>query len=180
MKIKNLKVGILVGGLVVLGVMHWEKNAKTSLEYTAVYYDAESGKPAGFLSYEEVSQYLKIVTLEDNGNQFEELMYVPEYYQKYGRHHAYWYEKDYIRLEDGWKMGTHEYMSYEDQEKGIPAKSSGVFTIVKEENFIDDLLEYTDRKEEYDVEEILRVYQEKVSSEAKENQGDVKAYGQKN
>lgn len=180
---KNLRIigtGLLLSGLVVLIATDW-KTANISLDSTAVSYDAESGKPAGFLSYEEVSQNVKVVTLEEDGNQFEELMYVQKHSHDFPlSKSAVQYRTDYIRLEDGWEMVSYEYAGEEEQESRNPIRTYGLFTVVKEEKFLDYLLEYVGRKEKYDVEEILEVYQEKVSSETKKSQGDVKTYGQKN
>lgn len=184
--IRNLKiigVGILLSGISIFLINKYPGDENKPLEtLTNLSYDTETKKMTGTLSYEEVSENIKIVTFEENGNQFEELMYVYEKDTNFplSKRYAYIYQTSYIRLEDGWEMASYDYVSKEEQEKRNHIRSYEQFNVIREKNFLDSLLEYVDRKENYEVEEILEIYHNKASSKIKDNQGEVKTYGQKN
>lgn len=184
--IENLKIigiGILLSAASIIFVNKYGKEESEILEtMTSLSYNSEEQKMTGTLSYEEISQNIKMVTLEENGNQFEELMYVYEKDQlpPLSKRYAFQYQILYIRLEDGWEMASYDYVGKEEQEKREPIRSYGEFEVIKEESFLACLLEYSDRKKSYEVEEILDAYHQKVSSKGKDNQGEVKTYGQKN
>lgn len=174
--IKNLKVlraSLCLGAVLLAGC------GSNRLAGTGIIYDTESGQVTGSLSYEKVSKNLKIVTLEENGNQFKELMYVNDYYVSM-RYSSSYYQTDFIRFKDGWEMEFYRYNNKEEQENRKPTSSSKLFTIVEEEPFIEYLVEYAERKPEYSAEEILGAYHEMVSLDEKENQEEAKTYEQKN
>lgn len=182
--LKLIGVGILLAGIGIHFINKYvDDDAKKIERITDISYDTEDGKVTGVLSYKEVSESIKIVTLEDDrGNQFKELMYVyvKDTLPPTSKRYAFKYQTSYIRLKDGWEMISFDYASKEEQENKDSIRIYGEFKVLEEENFIDYLLEHVEKKENYTVEEILEVYQERVSSEAKKSQGDVKTYGKKN
>ncbi len=184
--IENLKIvaaGILFGGAAIFFVNKYiDEDEKRIESLTELSYDDESNEMKGVLSYEEVSQNIKIVTLEENGTQFEEVMYVYEKDELHplSKRYAFKYQTFYIRLEDGWEMVSFDYAGKEEQQNKTPIRTYGTLRIVKEENFMNYLLEHLGLKEEYDVSEILEAYDEKVLLEEAENKKEVKTYGKKN
>ena len=100
--IKNLKiigVGVLLSGISIFLINKYPGDENKSLEtLTNLSYDTETKKMTGTLSYEEVSENIKIVTFEENGNQFEELMYVYEKDTNFplSKRYAYIYQTSYI------------------------------------------------------------------------------------
>ena len=182
--LKLIGTSVLLSGLSIFLVNKYVDDNENKIEViTDLSYDTENQKMIGSLSYKEAMDCLKIVTLEDDfGNQFQELMYVyvKETLVSPSKRYAFQDQTSYIRLSDGWEMISFDYAGKEEQENKNPIRVYGEFRVLEEENFIGYLLENLGRKETYEVEDILDVYEKNESLDQVTSQKEVKIYESKN